>query len=691
MYVYMSRSPAPEDVVLCPEQEESFPESEEGQLWEREVPPPATDKGEEVRRPPPPQPRPPPLRSGPALLQVIPCPLLLDTLPVCLDLPALDLELRSVHHRPQLYPWFPSPLSPITQTSLGCCQTSLVLPLLAAKLPLGDRTSLRRAPGEDLCPLLHPPVPRPSLRSPLSSQWGPVSPVLDEKKLQEVDSLWKEFQTPEKANKIVKLKHFEKFQDTTEALAAATALVEGKIGKSLKKVLKKVVAKEAHEQLAISDAKLGGVIKDKLNLSCVHNTAIAELMRGIRNQMESLITGLPPREISAMSLGLAHSLSRYKLKFSPDKVDTMIVQAISLLDDLDKELNNYIMRCREWYGWHFPEIGKIITDNLAYCKSVKKIGVRTNVATTDLSDILPEEVEGEVKTAAEISMGTEVSEEDIGNILHLCDQVIEISEYRAQLYDYLKNRMMAIAPNLTIMVGELVGARLIAHAGSLLNLAKHPASTVQILGAEKALFRALKTKKDTPKYGLIYHASLVGQTTPKNKGKISRMLAAKASLAIRYDALGEDTNTDLGVESRAKLEVRLRHLEEKGIRRISGTGKAMAKTEKYQHKSEVKTYDPSGDSTLPSVSKKRKLEEEEEPTEVKVKKMKKERMPEEAEEEEEEAAAAAAAAAEEPPKKKKKKEKKHEPAEEEEPAAVEETSEKKKKKKKKKAKEEEDE
>ncbi|MGH0148203.1 UNVERIFIED_CONTAM: hypothetical protein FKN15_043118 [Acipenser sinensis] len=514
----------------------------------------------------------------------------------------------------------------------------------------------------------------------------------------------------------VKLKHFEKFQDTTEALAAATALVEGKIGKSLKKVLKKVVAKEAHEQLAISDAKLGGVIKDKLNLSCVHNTAIAELMRGIRNQMESLITGLPPREISAMSLGLAHSLSRYKLKFSPDKVDTMIVQAISLLDDLDKELNNYIMRCREWYGWHFPEIGKIITDNLAYCKSVKKIGVRTNVATTDLSDILPEEVEGEVKTAAEISMGTEVSEEDIGNILHLCDQVIEISEYRAQLYDYLKNRMMAIAPNLTVMVGELVGARLIAHAGSLLNLAKHPASTVQILGAEKALFRALKTKRDTPKYGLIYHASLVGQTTPKNKGKISRMLAAKAALAIRYDALGEDTNTELGVESRAKLEVRLRHLEEKGIsrmlaakaalairydalgedtntelgvesraklevrlrhleekgiRRISGTGKAMAKTEKYQHKSEVKTYDPSGDSTLPSVSKKRKLEEAEEPTEVKVKKMKKERIPEEAEEEEEEAAAAAAAAAEEPPKKKKKK---HEPAEEEEPAAVEEIS-----------------
>ncbi|RLW01088.1 hypothetical protein DV515_00008358 [Chloebia gouldiae] len=444
--------------------------------------------------------------------------------------------------------------------------------------------------------------------------------VLNEKKLQEVDSLWKEFETPEKANKIVKLKHFEKFQDTTEALAASTALVEGKLSKNLKKILKKIVAKDAHEQLAVADAKLGGVIKEKLNLSCIHSPMVTELMRGIRSQIEGLITGLPSREMAAMCLGLAHSLSRYKLKFSPDKVDTMIIQAISLLDDLDKELNNYIMRCREWYGWHFPELGKIITDNLTYCKCVRKVGDRSNFASSDVSDILPEEIEEDVKAAAEISMGTEVSEEDINNIIHLCDQVIEISEYRTQLYDYLKNRMMAIAPNLTVMVGELVGARLIAHAGSLLNLAKHPASTVQLLGAEKALFRALKTKRDTPKFGLIYHASLVGQSNTKNKGKISRMLAAKTALTIRYDALGENTSAEMGAENRLKVETRLRLLEERGIRRISGTGKALAKTDKYQNKSEIKVFDPSGDSTLPVVSKKRKIQEvDEQDTEVAVK------------------------------------------------------------------------
>merc|ERR1712098_249611 len=125
-----------------------------------------------------------------------------------------------------------------------------------------------------------------------------------------------------------------------------------------------------------------------------------------RSQASGLISGLPDKEMTAMELGLAHSLSRYKLKFSPDKIDTMIVQAVNLLDDLDKELNNYVMRCREWYGWHFPELGKIVQDNMAYAKLVKLMGDRTNAATTDFSAILPEEIEAEVKEAAEVSMGT---------------------------------------------------------------------------------------------------------------------------------------------------------------------------------------------------------------------------------------------------------------------------------------------
>jgi len=299
---------------------------------------------------------------------------------------------------------------------------------------------------------------------------------------------------------------------------------------------------------------------------------------------------------------LSHSMARYKLKFSPEKVDVMIIQAIALLDELDKELNTYSMRVREWYGWHFPEMAKIVADNTMFAKTVKKVGFRTNFSSTDLSDILPEDVEHAVKEAAEVSMGTEVSKDDIDNISDLCDQVANISVYRTQLFDYLKNRMMAIAPNLTCIVGELVGARLIAHAGSLMSLAKHPASTVQILGAEKALFRALKTKHDTPKYGLIYHASLVGQAAPKFKGKISRVLAAKTSLSARMDALGDADGVTVGLEHRLKVENRLKRLEGGVPTKISGQGNSSSSSTKTPQRHEpaknVATYNDAKDVVL---------------------------------------------------------------------------------------------
>lgn len=302
------------------------------------------------------------------------------------------------------------------------------------------------------------------------------------------------------------------------------------------------------------------------------------------------------------------------------------------------------MRAREWYGWHFPELGKIITDNIAYIRSIQVMGTRDNCKNTDLSDILPEEIEVRVKEAAEISMGTEISDFDMLNIRHLCEQIMEIQDYRAQLYEYLKNRMIAIAPNLTAVVGELIGARLISHAGSLINLAKHPASTVQILGAEKALFKALKTKHDTPKYGIIYHAQVVGQASTALKGKASRMLAAKAALASRTDALAESlesnmdkmdektktkmadkykslTSGELGIEGRARVEARLRMLEGGHSYKISGNARSSAKFDKYESKSEITEYKTAADNTMAS-GKKRKLdegdEEEEDTKKIKV-------------------------------------------------------------------------
>lgn len=416
-------------------------------------------------------------------------------------------------------------------------------------------------------------------------------------KLGKPEDLFREFEDAEKARKLVKLEAFMKFENTAHALEEASAIVEGSLSKDLKKFLKKKIGEgeEVSEKLAVSDPKLASSIAKKLGLKVVSDSTVQELYRGIRAQLSELIEGISDNELGAMSLGLSHSLSRYKLKFSPDKVDTMIVQAIGLLDELDKELNTYSMRLKEWYGWHFPELAKIVVDNAAYARVVRHLGFRSNAATCDFSVVLPEELCEEVKAAAEISMGTEISDEDMFNINSLADQIVSINEYRTELYEYLKNRMMAIAPNLTAMVGELVGARLIAHAGSLMNLAKYPASTVQILGAEKALFRALKTKHDTPKYGLIFHASVVGQAAPKLKGKISRVLAAKTSLCIRADALGDKDTPEIGLANRQKVEERLRALESRGKAAIAGQYKAKPQYKKVDMK-RTNQYNDAGDS-----------------------------------------------------------------------------------------------
>merc|ERR1719361_79195 len=144
------------------------------------------------------------------------------------------------------------------------------------------------------------------------------------------------------------------------------------------------------------------------------------------------------------------------------------------------------------------------------------------------------------------------------------NRVISLTEYRKNLVEYLHKRMTSVAPNLSTLIGDVVGARLISHAGSLTSLAKYPASTVQILGAEKALFRALKNKGNTPKYGLIFHSTFIGRAGAKNKGRISRYLANKCSIASRIDCFTDHPNTVFGEKLRDQVENRLKFYESNG-------------------------------------------------------------------------------------------------------------------------------
>ncbi|XP_053258237.1 LOW QUALITY PROTEIN: nucleolar protein 56 [Podarcis raffonei] len=365
---------------------------------------------------------------------------------------------------------------------------------------------------------------------------------------------------------VVKLVAFSPFKSAQSALENINAISEGILHEDLRLLLEtNLPAKKKKVIVGVSDAKIGAAIQEELGFQCQAGGVVAEITRGIRLHFHSLIKGLTAQSASKAQLGLGHSYSRAKVKFNVNRVDNMIIQSISLLDQLDKDINTFSMRVREWYGYHFPELIKIVSDNYTYCRLTKLIGNRKELSEESL-EALEEIVMDSAKAqaileASRSSMGMDISPIDLINIESFSSRVISLSEYRKGLQEYLRSKMSQVAPSLSALIGEVVGARLISHAGSLTNLAKYPASTVQILGAEKALFRALKTRGNTPKYGLIFHSTFIGRAAAKNKGRISRYLANKCTIASRIDCFSETPTCVFGDKLREQVEERLAFYE----------------------------------------------------------------------------------------------------------------------------------
>jgi nucleolar protein 56 len=193
---------------------------------------------------------------------------------------------------------------------------------------------------------------------------------------------------------------------------------------------------------------------------------------------------------------------------------------------------------------------------------VLQIGDKSRLSDEDLHELAAvvdddESVAQAIINAARTSMGRDLSAADMEIVMAFAKRTASLAAYRKQLSNYLGSRMNQVAPNLAALIGDTVGARLISKAGSLTNLSKYPASTVQILGAEKALFRALKTKGNTPKYGLIYHSSFIGRTGQKSKGRISRFLANKCSIASRIDNFSDTPTSKFGEALKRQVDERI--------------------------------------------------------------------------------------------------------------------------------------
>lgn len=385
-------------------------------------------------------------------------------------------------------------------------------------------------------------------------------------------------------SRAIKLHSFQPFDSAQEALENANAVSEHAMTPCLKVFLEsglpKISSKKGREDstfsLGVIDPGLATAISDGLpGISCRSDDTVREIIRGIRLHLSHFIRGLDKGGADQAQLGLGHSYSRGKVKFNPARSDNMIIQSIALLDQMDKDLNTFAMRIREWYSWHFPELRELVKDNYMYARCAAFIQDKGSLSIasednenheenklSELTEIVGDaEVAKSIVTAARMSMGMDCSVVDMVNIVNFTQRMIKLAEYRKQLAIYLSDKMNMVAPNLSALIGDTVAARLISKAGSLTNLAKSPASTVQILGAEKALFRALKTKGNTPKYGLIYHSTFIGRADAKNKGRISRYLANKCSIATRIDSFSDDPCAIYGEKLREQVEERLTFYE----------------------------------------------------------------------------------------------------------------------------------
>jgi len=287
------------------------------------------------------------------------------------------------------------------------------------------------------------------------------------------------------------------------------------------------------------NAAIADEVQRKLKVNVeVAKASEAEALRGRMEQI-AVETGFAKdaKELGVWNRNVSMELAKMRVKGAAEKRDLVIAQAIQTLDDLDRTVNLFMGRLREWYGVHFPELDRLIEKHETYARLVMNLGYRDNFSFEALEkEALPKEKAENTAKVAEKSMGADMAEQDLAEIQALSKNVLEMYELRKHMENYVDKTMEEVAPNTRAIAGSLLGARLIAIAGSLQNLAMKPASTIQVLGAEKALFRSLKTGARPPKHGLIFQHALLHDAKRWQRGKIARVLAGKLAIAARVDA-----------------------------------------------------------------------------------------------------------------------------------------------------------
>jgi nucleolar protein 56 len=271
--------------------------------------------------------------------------------------------------------------------------------------------------------------------------------------------------------------------------------------------------------------------------------------------------GFAKNESDAMAKlrDFALQLSSARVTEVSQSPDLHISQSIKALDEIDVMINGLSSRLREWYGLHFPELDNIIDSINGYAQIVMA-GKRPDLSTKVYEDArFPESKVQMLSVIQEKSKGGDITDDNLAIVQSIANQILEMAKIRKKIEDHIEAQMNSIAPNVAAILGTAVGARILAKAGSLKKMATLPASTIQVLGAEKALFRSLKTGTQPPKHGILFQHPIVHAAPKWQRGKMARAIASKAAIAARVDVYGAGLNHTL----LEKLNVRVTEIGEK--------------------------------------------------------------------------------------------------------------------------------
>jgi nucleolar protein 56 len=298
----------------------------------------------------------------------------------------------------------------------------------------------------------------------------------------------------------------------------------------------------------------------------------------LRNRLPSILTRLrlveSKDEYEEFTRAVSMEIAKTSISEAATKRDLYAIQTVRCIEDLDRTVNLLAGRIREWYGLHFPELDRLVEKHDSYIRLVQNLGTREGFTYDALvKQGIPQDRATTLSEAAQRSAGAELLGPDLEWLQEVCSEALSLYKLRDTAEKYTDKIMEQVAPNMTGVLGAVLSAKLVSMAGGLENIAKMPASTLQVLGAEKALFRTIKTGARPPKHGIIFQYADIHQSPRWLRGKIARALAGKLAIAARMDAFGGANESE---KFKRELEAKIRGLKDR-----------------YRKESPRKKYEPS--------------------------------------------------------------------------------------------------